>query len=284
MPRYTILLPVFNGEKTLLEALDSIWAQRLDDFELLVIDDCSTDGTRGILEGVRDPRLRVLRQPRNLKLVEALNRGIDESRAPWVVRMDADDRMLPDRLPLLEQWCRSCPKVDVFGGNAWKINAEGKRVGALKKAQGSGPLRSMLLDDLWEPSPFIHPAVALRSSVAKEFRYDPQALHCEDYELWLRLARFGRTLVQRPEFVLEYRVSQMSLSHLHRTAQLQSSFEVFKRYFPEVKMSFSVFEALLGVGSSTLSYRSRVQWLRRIHSGRSLRVNEWLRQAKRAWT
>ncbi len=280
-PRYSILLPVFNAEKTLVEALNSIWAQSFENFEVLAIEDGSTDRSREILERIQDSRLRVIHQPENLKLIAALNRGIDEARAEWIVRMDADDRMMPERLELLERWRLERPDVDLFGGNAWKIDDKGRRFGKLKKAQGTGPSRTMRLEDLWEPSPFIHPTVALRTSIAREYRYRPEALHCEDYELWLRLARDGVALVQRSEIVLEYRISEGSVSTLHRDAQLRSGFAVFQAHFPKAKLSFKEFESLLGVVAGPTSWRRRIELIHQIYAGRRPRLSEYFRQLKR---
>ena len=96
-PRVSVLLPVRDGARFLREALDSVLAQTLADFELLVVDDGSTDETPEILASVGDERLRVLRQE-PAGLVAALERGIGEARAPYLARMDADDVSLPCRL------------------------------------------------------------------------------------------------------------------------------------------------------------------------------------------
>src|SRR5438270_5801548 len=96
-PRVSVGLPVHNGMRFLREALESVLRQTLGDFELLVVDDGSTDDTPEVLASVRDGRLRVLRQEHE-GLVAALNRGADEARAPYLARMDADDVSLPRRL------------------------------------------------------------------------------------------------------------------------------------------------------------------------------------------
>src|ERR687887_2921944 len=96
-PRVSVLLPVRDGAPFLREALDSVLAQTLTDFELVVVDDGSEDETPAILEAVGDERLRVLRQER-LGLVAALNRAVAEARAPLLARMDAHDVSLPERL------------------------------------------------------------------------------------------------------------------------------------------------------------------------------------------
>src|ERR1700744_353025 len=100
-PSISIIMPVWNGEKFLANAVDSLLAQTFKDFELLVVDDGSTDRTPDILRGYTDPRLRVLRLD-HAGIVVALNHGLAQARAEWIARLDADDLSLPHRLE--RQW------------------------------------------------------------------------------------------------------------------------------------------------------------------------------------
>src|SRR5207302_689224 len=109
-PLISVLLPVRDGARYLREALASVLAQTLADFELLVVDDGSEDETPAILAGVADGRLRAIRQDR-LGLVAALNRGIEEARAPLLARMDADDVSLPERLERQAAYLDARPEV-----------------------------------------------------------------------------------------------------------------------------------------------------------------------------
>src|SRR3954471_2781005 len=96
-PAVSIVLPVYNAAAYVAEAVGSMLAQTFGDFELILINDGSTDGSRDLLGSSRDDRFRTLDQP-NQGLVAALNRGIGESRGEWIARMDADDVSLPGRL------------------------------------------------------------------------------------------------------------------------------------------------------------------------------------------
>ena len=98
MTSVTVLMPVYNGERYLRETMQSILSQTFLDYEFLIIDDGSTDKTLEIINTFTDPRIRVLRNPRRLKLSGALNRGLDESLGHYIARMDADDIAHPERL------------------------------------------------------------------------------------------------------------------------------------------------------------------------------------------
>ena len=194
-PRVSVLLPVRDGARFLREALDSVLAQTLTDFELLVVDDGSTDQTPQILASVRDERMRVIRQE-PLGLVAALNRAVAEARAPLLARMDADDVSLPDRLDRQVAYLDARPDVALV----------------VVGTEASGGTRIVLPDDdaalrrrLLLRNPFAHGAVAVRAeAVAHAGGYRADYGANEDYDLWRRIAR-DRQLGAVPEILYRYR-------------------------------------------------------------------------------
>ena len=114
-PKVTVLMPIYNGERYLGEAIDSILGQTLRDFELLIIDDGSTDGSRGIIESYSDSRINLVRNDCNLGLVATLNRGLELSRGDYIARMDCDDIALPTRLEKQVQYMDHNPEVGLCG-------------------------------------------------------------------------------------------------------------------------------------------------------------------------
>ena len=191
----SVLLPVRDGARFLREALESVLAQTLADFELLVVDDGSTDETPEILASVTDERLRVLRQDR-LGLVPALNRAVAEARAPFLARMDADDVSFPERLDRQVAYLDARPEVALLA------------VGV----ETSGGARIVLPDDdaalrrrLLLRNPFAHGSVAVRREALERaggYRADYGAN--EDYDLWRRIARDWK-LGAVPEILYRYR-------------------------------------------------------------------------------
>ena len=115
MVEVTVLMPVYNGERYLREAIDSILDQSFRDFEFLILDDGSTDGTADIIRSYRDERIRFLANPERLRLSGALNRGMAEARGSFIARMDADDIARPHRLARQLAFLRRNPEVGICG-------------------------------------------------------------------------------------------------------------------------------------------------------------------------
>ena len=134
-PRISIIMPVWNGEKFIAAAVDSLLAQTFTDFELLVIDDGSTDHTPEILRGYTDPRVRIFRLD-HAGIVVALNHGLAQARADWIARLDADDLSLPRRLELQWQEPPSLGSFVPFGRRAfWRWEPASRRSPATALAE-----------------------------------------------------------------------------------------------------------------------------------------------------
>ena len=214
-PAVSVLLPVCNAVPYVEAAVRSILTQTFRDFELLLIDDGSTDGSGPILErlAAEDGRIRLLRRE-NRGLIATLNQGLALARAPYTARMDADDISLPQRLAAQHAHMEAHPEVAALGGAIRLTNADGRpgrRVGY--------PSRPAIGEALLWGSPLAHPAVMLRTdAVRRAGGYPADFPHAEDYALWLRLCREG-ALDNLPQVLLLYRVHGRSVSH--RNALLQ---------------------------------------------------------------
>jgi len=114
-PKVTVLMPVYNGEKYLNEAIDSILGQTFKDFKFLIINDGSTDGTADILKSYKDSRIKVTNNEKNIGLTKSLNKGLKMAKSEYIARMDADDISLPTRLQKQVEFMDSHPKVGVCG-------------------------------------------------------------------------------------------------------------------------------------------------------------------------
>jgi glycosyltransferase involved in cell wall biosynthesis len=221
-PRVSVLMAVYNARPYLDLALDSIRSQTLADFEVVAVDDGSTDGSDRILSDyrARDARLRIVSQP-NAGLIAALNRGLEHCRAEYIARMDADDVALPERLERQVQFLDEHPDHVAVGCRTLLIDADGEpicpyaqllehaAIDAMHMAGGGGAI--------------CHPAVMIR---AKELRgiggYDPAMRHAEDLDLFLRLAEVGR-VANLPDVLLRYRMHAKSVGHRNRLEQHRST-------------------------------------------------------------
>jgi glycosyltransferase involved in cell wall biosynthesis len=208
-PMVTVLMAVFNGERYLREAVQSILNQTFRNFELLVVDDGSTDGSRAILESFDDPRLRVVRHAANQGLSRSLNRGLADARGRYVARMDADDVAEADRLARQVDFLERHADVVAVGSWYTIVDGEGREVGRRWTPCDDIEVRWMLQFC----SPFAHGAVTIRrTALAGEARvYDESLAYAMDYDLWVRLAARGR-LANLDRFLLCWRQAPGSMT------------------------------------------------------------------------
>jgi glycosyltransferase involved in cell wall biosynthesis len=217
VPRVSVILPVRDGERFVAEAVRSIVDQTLADFELLVVDDGSSDATPSILAEVRDERLRVLRQE-PLGLVAALKGAIAEARAPYLARMDADDVSLPARLERQVSFLDARPEVALVVPGVQAIDEEGRPGEMVVVPEDDASLRRRLL----LRNPFTHGAVLVRADAVERaggYRADYGAN--EDYDLWRRIAREWK-LGAIPEVLYRYREHGAAVTKLDRGGRVDS--------------------------------------------------------------
>lgn len=197
-PTVSVLMPVYNGERYLREAIDSILAQSFSDFEFVIVDDGSTDGTGAILDGIDDPRLRVIANERNMGVTKTLNVGLEAVRGRYIARIDADDIAHPERLAEQVAFMEANPGVVLLGSGHVSVDDDGNEVERVARPMADAEFRWTAL--LY--SPVIHPSVMFRADLTGEggLRYDEHA-DAEDYDMWIRMlaagegARLGRPLV-----------------------------------------------------------------------------------------
>src|SRR3984957_10464657 len=185
-PQVSVVLSVRNGATDLPKAVDTILAQTFSDFELIAINNGSTDGTAAVLDGLRDPRVRVIHQD-DRGLAGALNRGIGLARGRYAARQDHDDWAKPTRLAKQVAFMEANSDYGLLGTRAeiWVEDQPTDR--AHDHPSDDAALRFELLFD----NPFVHSSVMLRKSALDavgSYCTDP-ARQPEDYELWSRLAR-----------------------------------------------------------------------------------------------
>lgn len=201
-PRVSILLPVRNDERFLPPALASLFRQTFTDWELVAVDDGSTDATPAILaEAVASgPRVRVLK-PAERGLVPALNAGIAACRAPLVARMDSDDISHPRRLELQMAEMEADPTLGLVATGFRHFPRSHVKVGmrSYEAWQNSLVTHDAILRDLFVESPFVHPSVMFRKSAVEQVGGYRDMGWAEDYDLWLRLASAGTRFARLPQ-------------------------------------------------------------------------------------
>lgn len=212
-PLVSVVLPVYNAERFVAAALESVLSQSLRAIELIVLDDGSTDRSLAEIERVAgaDPRVRIVTRP-NKGLIATLNEGVALGRGRWIARMDADDISTPDRFAIQLQHLETS-HTDICGTAVTYFG------------DGAHPTRVYPLSDaavkftLLYDCALAHPSVMARASLLKENPYDPAAPHAEDYELWCRLAMKGATFANVVQPLLLYRRHGQQVSLRHRDEQ-----------------------------------------------------------------
>lgn len=208
-PLVSIVLPVFNAQTHASEAIKSILRQTYSNFELIIIEDASTDKTRKVVREYTDTRVRFLANTDHLGVTKSLNRGLEATKGEYIARMDADDIALPTRLETQVKFLENHPEIGVVGTGVELIDAKGKRIGI----KGFDQTHAQLKNTLLRRNPLIHPTVMFRRILIEDYGgYDEVLDGAEDYDLWLRLAKHTY-IVNLPDLLLKYRIHQESVSY-----------------------------------------------------------------------
>lgn len=219
----SILMPAFNVERYIAEAVESVLSQTHKNFEFVIIDDGSTDGTLSIVKSYaqKDKRISLVSHP-NMGMGESLNQALDLVNNEWIVRMDADDIMLPNRIERQTAFVKENPDIAVAGTLVYYVDENGRVFGEsprprltssarveefvrCNKLKGKSDLEA--LPTVGFPHFMVyHPSVIMRRSVVKEVGgYRPEFWPAEDFDLWNRIVERGYTVLIQPEYLLKYR-------------------------------------------------------------------------------
>jgi glycosyltransferase EpsE len=266
VPLVSIIMGVHNGERTLLSALDSIRAQTFTDWECIVCDDGSTDGTWKTLvdSTAADPRFKLLRNSTNRRLAATLNCCIDAAAGEYLARHDADDTSVSHRLQEQADYLEANRDVTVVGTYAALIDDHGRMWGELRHPVAPDKLE-------WLKGPrVVHPSVMMRKkAIIAEGNYNERAIRLEDFDLWLRLVSRGHKIVTLPKILynlhwdrsdysrrkFKYRLGEMSLV-LRGLTLLNAPYSCY---------GYAVKPLLAGLLPSRLLYLHHVRKFRHTH-------------------
>jgi glycosyltransferase involved in cell wall biosynthesis len=184
MPKISVIMPAYNAEKYIKDAIDSILSQTFQDFELIVLNDCSKDSTEQIILSYTDDRVVYLKNEVNMGVAATLNRGLAAAKGEYIARMDADDISLPERFAHQVAFLDANPKVAVLGTNVETFNENGP----LYTGWSATDPAQMKVDLLFSCG-LAHPSVMMRREAVQTLGgYDLAYEGMEDYDLWCRVA------------------------------------------------------------------------------------------------
>ncbi len=219
--RISVVMPVYNALPYLRTAVESVLSQTHHDFEFIILNDSSTDGSAEYLDSLRDKRVRVVHCAKQ-GYVSLLNLGIELAQTDLVARMDADDMSLPERFETQLRVFAADPSVIVCGCQAELIDAQGKTIGAYDYPLTDCGIRFELLTRC----AFLHPGVIYRKCYVQQVGgYRADSIPCDDYDLWVRLASLGR-LANDPKKLVKYRVHGQNTSFVQLEARNRMTTQV----------------------------------------------------------
>jgi len=202
-PKISVIIPAYNQALYISESIRSVLEQTYPEFELIVVDDGSTDETAQILTGIQDPRICVVRQP-NSGLSAARNTGMRASSAPFITFLDADDYFLPDKLEILSNYLDEQSDIGLVVGRVRYIDESGNTIFESMKT----PPKLVLPELLFENPICVSGILLRRKWVESIGEFDESLRACEDWDLWLRLAYSGCRFAWVEHPVVAYRFHQ----------------------------------------------------------------------------
>lgn len=210
-PKVSVIMSVYNGEKYLREAVDSILAQTFTDFEFIIINDGSTDKTKEILSSYDDERIVVIDQ-QNVGLTKSLNRGIKMAKGEYIARMDADDISLPERLEKQVRFLDHNRDIVLVGTSPICINENGKAIETGNVSTASDEIKKNLLNG----NQFTHGSVMFRKSCIEAVGFYREEFDvAQDYDLWLRISEvFGVGNIEEPLY--KWRINPKSIAFVKK--------------------------------------------------------------------
>lgn len=247
VPAISIIMPAYNAGKYIRQAIDSMLRQSFADFELIIIDDGSTDDTKDLIAGYPDPRIRYLANERNSGLAFTLNRGVGSAVGEYIARMDADDISLPLRLETQKGYLDKHPGVVMTDCIMRYIDGEGKDLGKMNSAV-------ITFEDIVKTLPrqncLGHSSVMLRKGTLEKYGYNE--VGNEDYDLWLRMVSDGLVIHKLDEVLLLYRI--------HPGSYTKESAENGLQFFRQARTKRKYLAGRIRHGGSMGAFQVRVGW------------------------
>lgn len=213
MPKVSVIVPAYNRARFVGAAVRSVLGQTLRDFELIVVDDGSDDGTAAVVEAIRDPRIRVFRNDKNLGIAATQNFALRQVTGGYAAFLDSDDVMAPRRLERQAAFLDAHPRVALVGGAYRFMDEAGQPFGRPVRfltAPDDVSVQMLFRVEVWKGN------AMGRAAVLREYGFDQRLRVADDYELWLRMTRDGLKLANLPQVVGYYRHHPQQTIVLHR--------------------------------------------------------------------
>ena len=233
-PKVSVVIPVHNGQDYVGQTIESILSQTFRDFELLLLDDASSDGSPSIMKGYTDPRIRLVRNEVNIGIARMHNKGIDLARGEYIAMLDHDDVSYPERLARQVAFLEAHPDYALIGTWGELLDERGRRYGKAKKYPVSAEdVRSSLL--FWNC--VLHPSIMARRAIMEAYRYSERFSICDDFDLFVRMGA-ARRLGNLPQVLVAHRRHAARTSNTKAHLKRGENLDIFRWQLAELGVTF----------------------------------------------
>jgi glycosyltransferase involved in cell wall biosynthesis len=260
-PILSVIMPIYNGETYLKEAIESILKQTFLDFEFIIIDDGSTDDSRNIIQQFVDTRIKFIINETNLGLIATLNKAFELAKGKYIARMDQDDISLPLRFEKQVSFFENNPDYGLVG--SW-VNIIPTSHPPIHYHTDYNSIRFALAFYC----PFIHPSVMIKKSVISELdvAYDQNFIHAEDFELWTRIILKTKAC-NLSEELLAYRVHDTQTSSIHKTHQIYLANQIKRKYIEQnLKSSSELFFDVFDMNEYKYDFSVKIRLITKLYN------------------
>ncbi|MEW4925271.1 glycosyltransferase [Algibacter sp. 2305UL17-15] len=231
--KISVVLPVYNVEAYIEACIDSLLLQSVQDFEIIVIDDCSTDNTINLIESYKDSRIIIIEKDSNKGLIDSLNLGFEMARGTYIARMDGDDISMPNRFEKQLQVLENNPEIDVCG--CW-LQEFGKTNNIIRHKETHDEIVTNMLSSC----AMSLGTVMIRRKAITGVKFNENKKHVEDYDFWSRIA-WSCTFYNIQEVLYHYRIHDTQVSTIHKQIQLDGDVAIKLSLFKKLNYNTNVF-------------------------------------------
>ena len=238
-PKISVIMSVYNCFPFLSESIKSVLVQPLKDFELIIVDDSSTDKSIEIIRKFmeKDKRIKLIKNKKNIGLTKSLNKGLKIAKGKYIARIDTDDISLPNRFQIQYQFMKENPNIFLTGGTAIIIDENEKEIKKYKPITNEGKLKKILK----KCNAICHSTIMFKNE--KNNFYREKFYYSQDYDFYLKMLSEGKRLLNIPDVLIKYRITPEAISSLQRTKQKLFAEKAKEFYLQRLKTGKDKYES-----------------------------------------